>query len=172
MFSVWSFLNRGRGVKSRIRPRVVYYPRGGSSSPSRIYFELTGGRAREGDVLSSNERFPHETLSEALERSLRNARQLKAKDAATVAAARSLARRIDCWDELAKLALEQAGNKRAAVPQNDNTLLPTYLKYCDALGLTPESPPPAKSATSAPTARAEAEPQKTGNKILAFRAGT
>ena len=84
-----------------------------------------------------------------MERSLRNAKHLRAKDAATVAAARALAWKIDHWDELAKQAISDAEVKgkgaRPAVPLNDNTSIPTFLKYCAALGLTPEEEKPAKT---------------------------
>ena len=43
----------------------------------------------------SERRFPHESMSEALERSLRNAKSLRAENAAVVAGARILAARID-----------------------------------------------------------------------------
>lgn len=96
------------------------------------------------------ERFPHETISEALERSIRNASHLRAKDSATIAAARALAWRIDHWDELARRALEDSNEsgRRPAVPQNDNTSLPTFLKYCASLGLVPEEDKPSRSARS------------------------
>lgn len=92
-------------------------------------------------------RFPRESVSEALERSLRNAKHLKAKDSATVAAARALAWRIDHWDELTERALEDAqeSGRRPAVPQNDNTSLSTFLKYCSSLGLVPEEEKPART---------------------------
>lgn len=100
-----------------------------------------------------SKQFPQESVSEALERSLRNAKHLRAKDAATVAAARALAWKIDNWDELAHQAIEDAEEKgkgsRPAVPLNDNTSLPTFLKYCDCLGLTPEESPAAKPARPA-----------------------
>lgn len=108
-----------------------------------------------------SERFPLESVSDALERSLRNAKHLLAKDAATVAAARALAWKIDHWDELAEQAISDAEAKgkgtRPAVPQNDNTSLPTFLKYCAALGLVPEEEKPAKPARGK-AAKPEATP--------------
>lgn len=107
-------------------------------------------------MAAKHEKFPHESVSEALERAIRNAKHLRAKDAALIAAARSLAWKIDNWDRLAKIALEDAleDGSRPAVPANDNTSLPTFLKYCSSLGLTPamgaatamrpEETPPAK----------------------------
>lgn len=105
--------------------------------------------------------FPQETVVDALERSLRNAKHLRAKDAATVAVARALAWKIDHWDELAEQAISDAEAKgkgtRPAVPQNDNTSLPTFLKYCAALGLVPEEEKPAKPARGK-AAKPEATP--------------
>lgn len=61
-------------------------------------------------------------------------------DAGTVAALLALARKIDAWDEIVELAADQAGEgRRPTVPQHDNTSLPTFLRYCEALGLTPGS---------------------------------
>lgn len=60
-------------------------------------------------------------------------------DAAAVAAAGALARKIDAWDQIVEWALDDAaGEGRPVVPANDNTSLPTFLKYCESLGLTPK----------------------------------
>ena len=75
-------------------------------------------------------KFPSRNVAEALERSLKNA-DLKAVNSAVVAAARVLAERIDFLtfsgfvDENGKL---------------DNVSLPTFLKYCQSLGLTVDAP--------------------------------
>lgn len=86
--------------------------------------------------------FKRELVSEALERTLRNARHLRAKDAAAVAAARALAGKIDAWDQIVDYAMEDMDGKakgaRPAVPQNDNVSLSSFLKYLDALHLLPE----------------------------------
>lgn len=60
-------------------------------------------------------------------------------DAGAVAAAAALARKIDAWDVIVQWAVEDASEteSRPKVPANDNTSLPTFLKYCEALGLTP-----------------------------------
>ncbi|MFJ5106778.1 MULTISPECIES: hypothetical protein [unclassified Glutamicibacter] len=60
-------------------------------------------------------------------------------DAAAVAAAGALARKIDEWDVIVEWAREDAAEteSRPKVPANDNTSLPTFLRYCEALGLTP-----------------------------------
>lgn len=62
-------------------------------------------------------------------------------DAGAVEALRALARKIDAWDEIVQWAIEDAAevDGRPKVPANDNTSLPTFLKYCEALGLTPGS---------------------------------
>ena len=83
--------------------------------------------------------FAQESVSEALERSLRNAKHLRARDAAAAAAARALAWKIDNWETLAEAAIMEATENggKPKVPQNDNVSLASFLKYMDALGLTP-----------------------------------
>lgn len=75
------------------------------------------------------------------ERALKAGRRDKliyARHAGTVAAARALADKIDAWDVIVQWALEDAdGQGRPAVPQNDNTSIPAFLKYMNDLGLTP-----------------------------------
>lgn len=60
-------------------------------------------------------------------------------DAGTVEAMLALAKKIDAWDEIVDLAMEQAAEseRKPTVPVHDNTSLPTFLRYCEALGLTP-----------------------------------
>lgn len=60
-------------------------------------------------------------------------------DAGAVSAVLALARKIDAWDVIVEWALEDSSEteSRPKVPANDNTSLPTFLKYCEALGLTP-----------------------------------
>ena len=72
-------------------------------------------------------RFPHESVADALERSLRNAKSLRAENAAVVAAARILANRIDSICETG--FIDENGKL-------DNVSVPTFLKYCQSLGLT------------------------------------
>lgn len=85
--------------------------------------------------------FDDESLEAALDRSLRNAKHLHAKDAAAVAVARSLARKIDAWDTIVDWALGDVANAdgkaRPAVPQNDNVSAATMLKTLTALQLIP-----------------------------------
>lgn len=83
--------------------------------------------------------FPQQSVCEALEASLRSAKHLRARDKAAIAAARALAWKIDHWDELAERAIAdvEGTKQRPAVPQNDNVSIASFLKYLDALGLTP-----------------------------------
>lgn len=104
-------------------------------------------------------RFSDASVSAALERSIRNASFLKAKDAAAVAAARALARKIDAWDVIAEWALEDVHDegKRPAVPQNDNVSLASFLKYLDMLGLVPTTH---QSKSAGRQTAAEPEPRR------------
>lgn len=117
--------------------------------------------------------FEHQSVSEALERSIRNAKHLRAKHSAMIAAARALARKIDAWDVIVEWALDDAAQvkgKRPAVPSNDNVSIASFLKYLDALGLAPEGEAgvPGRPATL-PLATGSAPPSGTTNKVLQFR---
>lgn len=59
--------------------------------------------------------------------------------AGPVAAVLALARKIDGWDAVVRLAMDQQEDAKLPVPAHDNTSIPSYLKYCEALGLTPSS---------------------------------
>lgn len=76
-------------------------------------------------------------VADGLEVALAAASHLEAKHAATVAAARALARKIDAWDVIVQWAREDVADSsaRPAVPQNDNTSLGTYARYLEQLGL-------------------------------------
>jgi hypothetical protein len=76
----------------------------------------------------------------AFDLSVAAATHLMDVDAGAVEAARALADKIDAWDVIVEWALDDAnqdGTGRPRVPQNDNVSLASFLKYCDALGLTP-----------------------------------
>lgn len=80
-------------------------------------------------------------------------------DAGAVEALRKLAAKIDEWDTIVQWAIEDAardssGNGRPKVPANDNTSLPTFLKFCEALGLTPGS----RKALTGDSAAVEVDP--------------
>lgn len=101
----------------------------------------------------------------ALEESVLAADHLTSRDSAAVEAARALADKIDAWDVIVGWALGDAADSggRPAVPQNDNTSLPTFLKYLAALGLVP----PVVKASPGPTSTASPSQQA----INAMRAG-
>lgn len=76
-------------------------------------------------------KFDSETVRDAVDRSVRNAPHLRAIHSAPVAALRVLAERID-----SPPASPDEAEPR--LPQNDNVSIPTFLKYCQALGLVPD----------------------------------
>lgn len=83
------------------------------------------------------------SILDAVDRALAAATHIddSGADAGAVAALRALAAKIDAWDQIVQWAIEDAAenDSRPKVPANDNTSLPTFLKYCEALGLTPGS---------------------------------
>ena len=116
--------------------------------------------------------FAAQSLAEALESALAAADHLEPKHAATVAAAKALAEKIDTWQVIVEWALEDAAESesRPRVPANDNTSLPTFLKYMEALQLVP----PTKSATAPtkpePTVAAEpSEAESKDSKIISMQ---
>ena len=116
--------------------------------------------------------FPFESVSDALEHSLKNAKHLRMRHAATVAAARALARKIDAWDLIVEWAGEDAAERggRPSVPANDNVSIASFLKYLDALGLNPDSKEPAGAPGRPATKPAPAgQPSQPTGGVLAFR---
>ena len=82
------------------------------------------------------------SVAEATERSIQNAKHLRAIHSGPVATLRALAMRIDVL--LANNGSDESGRL-------DNVSIPTYLKYCQALGLTPDvDPVPSKPADGRP----------------------
>ena len=80
--------------------------------------------------MTGRKKFPDQSVADALERSLRNA-DLKAVNSAVVAAARVVARRIDSICETG--FVDEHGKL-------DNVSIPTFLRYCQSLGLTLDAP--------------------------------
>ncbi|MBN7792419.1 terminase small subunit [Microbacterium esteraromaticum] len=118
-------------------------------------------------------KFEQQGVVEALERSIKNSKHLRARHSAAIAAARALARKIDAWDVIVEWALDDAAQSkgRPAVPANDNVSIASFLKYLDALGLMPEDEEPVATRgrpASRPPA-AGAVPAPSSNKVLAFR---
>ena len=101
-------------------------------------------------------KFPKTSVADALERSLKNT-DLKAVNSAVVAAARVLAVRIDSICETG--FIDEHGKL-------DNVSLPTFLKYCQSLGLTVDAP---AKVGRPPKAKPEpkAEESKSG-KVIAM----
>lgn len=65
-----------------------------------------------------------------------------ALSAGPVAAVLALARKIDGWDAVVEAAMEgREDGGKLPIPLHDNTSIPTYLKYCEALQLTPSKMP-------------------------------
>jgi hypothetical protein len=77
------------------------------------------------------------TVLEATEKSIAAADHLTDMDAGAVAALRVLAQKIDTEDALRAMALEYAAEHEQKPPAVDNVSIPTYLKFCESLGLTP-----------------------------------
>ena len=80
--------------------------------------------------------FEHLSVTDATEVSLAAASHLTEADAGAVATLRALADRIDQGDA------------------RDNVSIPTYLKFCEALGLTPASRMARSSQTPKPAVEA------------------
>ncbi|WP_104084238.1 hypothetical protein [Cryobacterium sp. Y11] len=62
------------------------------------------------------------------------------KDAGAIAALLALAHKIDDYDTILDHILDQIESdpeSKVRPPASDNVSLPTYLKYCESLGLTP-----------------------------------
>lgn len=90
-------------------------------------------------------KFPDSFIAEALERSLKNSKELKAVNSVVVATARSLANRLDYL--FANDFVTSSG-------KFDNVTVPTFLKYLQALGLTLDM----SEGKSKPSAKAETGP--------------
>jgi hypothetical protein len=83
------------------------------------------------------------SLLRATNKAIRAAKHLTDLDSGAIESLREIARSIDAWDVIVEYALDDIAGKehknaRPAVPQFDNTAWPTYLKYCEQLGLTPK----------------------------------
>lgn len=101
------------------------------------------------------------SLQDATEAALAGAEHLTDADKGAVEALRSLARKIDAWDVIVEWAMDDAADSdsRPRVPQNDNVSLPTYLKFCESLGLTP----------AGRTKLGEKKPEAPGGKLALLR---
>lgn len=104
-------------------------------------------------------KFEEVSVVDALERSIKNADHLRARDSAVIAAARKLARKIDAWDQIVDWALEDAAESgsRPAVPANDNVSIASFLKYLEKLKLVPPEEVASKLGAPAPAAQTGAK---------------
>ena len=91
-----------------------------------------------------------DSLFNALVRSVAKHRadsKLNASDEAAIVAAGQMARKIDQTDAYFQLLERDAIDHHLRPPSQDNVSLPTFLKYLDALGMTPQA---RKEKTAAP----------------------
>lgn len=96
-----------------------------------------------------------DSLGDALARSVaegRAAGKLGASDEAAIVAANQVARKVDNADAYFQELAADAVDHRLRPPSQDNVSLPVFLKYLDALGLTPaarkEKAAPSKGGAS------------------------
>jgi hypothetical protein len=79
-----------------------------------------------------------ESIADATEKAIRAATHLTVMDQGAVETLRVLAKKIDTEDTLRDMALEWAAeDEKRRPPSVDNVSIPTYLKFCESLGLTP-----------------------------------
>ena len=76
-------------------------------------------------------------LADATEASIQAAGHLTPADDAAVEALRVLARKIDDDEERWEILRDWNERQQLRPPSQDNVSLPTYLRYCEALGMTP-----------------------------------
>ncbi|VXB33218.1 terminase small subunit [Pseudoclavibacter sp. 8L] len=92
----------------------------------------------------------------ATNKAIRAANHLKPEHGAAVAALRFLAKKIDSEATLRDLVFERMKTadpeKDVKLPPIDNVSLPTFLRYLEALGLTPDWRPDGTAKGAAPKA--------------------
>ena len=75
---------------------------------------------------------------DALNMAIEKAKHLDAEvDGPAIEAARALALKIDMADLYFEELAERAEARKLRPPSPDNVSIPTFLKYCESLGLTP-----------------------------------
>ena len=80
---------------------------------------------------------PVTPVLDALNEAVSKATHLGPMDLPAVEAARALARKIDVVDAYMQALTEDARERDLRPPSQDNVSIPTFLKYCESLGLTP-----------------------------------
>lgn len=98
-------------------------------------------------------------VSDAVEASVAAATHLTPADDAAVEALRTLAVKIDADEERWQILAAWNESQKLRPPSVDNVSLPTLLKYCEALGLTP----------SGRTKLGEKKPEAPGGKLALLR---
>lgn len=76
-------------------------------------------------------------IVQATNKAIDAATHLTDVDAGAVQAVRDLAVKIAVMDEYFEALYQDAVDSKRRPPYQDNVSIPTYLKYCEALGLTP-----------------------------------
>lgn len=79
-------------------------------------------------------------VERATDNAIREARKkgiLGVIDGGAVAALRAVSRKIDVQDDYFKALADDAAEHNGRPPSMDNVSLPTYLKFCESLGLSP-----------------------------------
>jgi hypothetical protein len=76
-------------------------------------------------------------LLDATNAAIAAAKHLTPMDAGSVEAIRQLAVKIDVMDDYFDALADDAVEHNRRPPSQDNVSIPTYLKYAEALGLTP-----------------------------------
>ncbi len=76
-------------------------------------------------------------LLDATDKAIAAAKHLTDMDAGAVEAIRALAVKIDVMDDYFDELAAQNAERKLKPPSQDNVSIPTYLKYAEALGLTP-----------------------------------
>lgn len=87
-------------------------------------------------------------LLDATDAAIKAATHLTPMDAGSVEAIRQLAVKIDVMDDYFDELAAQNAERNLKPPSQDNVSIPTYLKYAEALGLTPSGR--TKAAIEAP----------------------
>lgn len=76
-------------------------------------------------------------LLDATNEAIKAATHLTPMDAGSLEAIRQLALKIDVQDDYFQALAADAEERKSRPPSQDNVSIPTYLKYAEALGLTP-----------------------------------
>ena len=77
-------------------------------------------------------------ISDATEAAIKAATHLTVMDKGAIETLRFLAQKIDTEQTLRDMALDWAAeDEKRRPPSVDNVSIPTYLKFCESLGLTP-----------------------------------